>query len=822
MLADAALQIIVIITSLPCHLLHRTMKSLSWAALFSTVFHGVSLGQSGNKIFACPEQLGAEPQACQSDTCGNEDKSNPKHCSKKAPGGINCVCDPSRKPSGPAQTTKVVAQASATTGGVTGVYALATLAAFSNLREKITATITIPASQATGASTPEKVVPVVVYAGGVAWYLATVSGGEAAALTPPIEPAGHPNDNTCPAKKTACKDCGGKSGICVSPNTGCGCEQNSCPKDKPTCDDKKCKGDKGKCTFEALDGCECGSSCPTGDKKPKCKDTKCQGGSDNKCTVQNKGCECDQQKCPSEEDLPFCSDCGGEENDKSICGGHTPCCKQDAPEFEVIKGCGCYKPMREQSAPYTPPLDRKKIGQWRSNLQSREKEICQPRDDSHSEVLAPQHEKDGKPSVESAAKDWCSKVDGKTLGDTPEFQFNKYKFSTFWLSASLRKDAPANLKCGKDAKIKKDDCIKTIDTAMARCEPYQQFTHGASLAKGCIFYNVTLNGESNSGSPPWAPSQDKPSCDSKISDITNTFFKSLYPAFCKQIKNGAALKKTLTSADIKTSGSRKRTPPPSPKSFQGYKFNFEFIGGNSGCKKTCEEAYADLNSACGREGTTMKQKGQFDVGCGKYSYSIEQPPPKQPTTCKPRGSTKEDMRSLWRDPWAGYPKNTFQAASHQYCNGGWDWVGKVDKEWSTDNYFWIDSATINPKTNLPEYCMGAAIGDMSQWSPNPVNCKSRGMRGGNVKINLHIQPAVDQTGCKPLKDHKIPKGPECTKIFDAVADDCIKGAKNDGPGGYYLEKSDDGCWEWWIHGLDIRYAGASPPETFPLQEPVED
>jgi hypothetical protein len=107
-------------------------------------------------------------------------------------------------------------------------------------------------------------------------------------------------------------------------------------------------------------------------------------------------------------------------------------------------------------------------------------------------VLATQREKDGKPSVESAAEDWCSKVDGKPLGDTPEFQFNKYEFSTLWLLASLRKNAPANLNCGKDTKITRDDCIKTINAAMERCEPYQQFTYGASLAKGCIVYVSTL------------------------------------------------------------------------------------------------------------------------------------------------------------------------------------------------------------------------------------------------------------------------------------------------------------------------------------------
>jgi hypothetical protein len=218
----------------------------------------------------------------------------------------------------------------------------------------------------------------------------------------------------------------------------------------------------------------------------------------------------------------------------------------------------------------------------------------------------------------------------------------------------------------------------------------------------------------------------------------------------------------------------------------------------------------------------MKWNGKFDVGCGKYSYYIEQPPPKQPTTCKPRGSSKEDMRSIRRDPWTGYPRTTFQAASYQYCNGGWDWTAKPDNQWSTDNCFWFDSATISPKINLPKYCMGAAIGNELQWSPTPVNRKSPGMWGGNVKLNLNIQPAADQTGCKPFEDHKIPKGSDCTKIFDGVADDCIKGAKNDGPGGYYLENSDDGCWEWWIYGLGMRYPIDAAWDPYPLQVLVDE
>jgi len=65
-----------------------------------------------------------------------------------------------------------------------------------------------------------------------------------------------------------------------------------------------------------------------------------------------------------------------------------------------------------------------------------------------------------------------------------------------------------------------------------------------------------------------------------------------------------------------------------------------------------------------------------------------------------------------------------------------------------------------------------------------------------------VVPAKDQKGCKPLKDHKLPKDGDCTKVFDKVSQDCITG-KRDESGGYFLEKSENGCWEWWIWGIRL-------------------
>jgi hypothetical protein len=133
---------------------------------------------------------------------------------------------------------------SSTSGVITGTYALATLTQYAGLRESITASITVsPTQSGESAAT----VAAVVFAGGVAWYLAGLVGGEAAALTAPIEGgSGHQNDETCNNDRSICKDCGAALGFCVDPNPGCACEEeeeNECP--KISCGAAECKADDG-------------------------------------------------------------------------------------------------------------------------------------------------------------------------------------------------------------------------------------------------------------------------------------------------------------------------------------------------------------------------------------------------------------------------------------------------------------------------------------------------------------------------------------------------------------------------------------------------
>lgn len=128
-------------------------------------------------------------------------------------------------------------------GGVTGTYALATLTQYNNLRESMTTSITLSAESGRPAAT----VAAVIFAGGVAWYLSGLVGGEAAALTVPKDGGpGHQDDDACKGDKPKCKDCGAVRGICISPKAGCTCEEEKCPETKPSCDAAKCKGDNGK------------------------------------------------------------------------------------------------------------------------------------------------------------------------------------------------------------------------------------------------------------------------------------------------------------------------------------------------------------------------------------------------------------------------------------------------------------------------------------------------------------------------------------------------------------------------------------------------
>ncbi|KAF2277259.1 uncharacterized protein EI97DRAFT_417431 [Westerdykella ornata] len=736
------------------------MKAIFWLSVLSQFLESSAQAQ---KVIACPELIGGAPQPCVNQECGNEDPENKGHCANKASDESHCACDPAATAAQPLVTSVVTAppisgETSAPSGAPSATFALATLTQYKDLRESITATLTVSPTQS---GEPAATVAAVVFAGGVAWYLAGYVGAEAAALTAPKEaPPGHENDEKCKDVTPKCKDCGATLGFCVEPNPGCACddkeEEKKCPEKKPSCEATECKGDNGKCTLDGLKDCECEESI----------------------------------KCPDDIDAPFCSACGGEEADTAQCAGGAPCCKGD--ETGKYKGCRCYKEDGVGVDGLERPDDRAVLAALWKNVEEQEQPVCQKQNPDLSEVTAPQHIKDGDPSVEKAAKEWCASMDGKTVGvkdgEVPH-QFVRSGDTSFWLSASFRNTGD----CGNEAKIVGDECAESMMRAVEGCEPNQKTTHGAALGKGCFFYNVTVSGSLDADHPPWEGNKGQPQCDRKVSSIEGTFFRGLYPQFCSQVKDGKAIKTTLTNKDFKPPSKSKRSPPPSSNQYEDYKFNFEFSGGEN-CKISCEDAFSKLRDGCSGT-TTLMYKGSIDAGCGTYSYSIEDPPP--PTVCKPKeqpealGPVKTcnegNLRALQFSgcgtPKPFIPKEVFQAGAHQFCYGGFDFTAKPDDKWSAANRFWMDKNVIDPSTNLPKVCTGN----------QRFACES--------KIEIMVVPAKDQTGCKPLKEHKLAKDGDCTKMLDEVSEACITpvtdGYSNK-TGGFFLEKSEDGCWEWWI------------------------
>jgi hypothetical protein len=70
------------------------MKAIIWlAALISVLDNTVCAADN----IACPEQIGAEVQACHN--CGNEDTDNQAHCANKAFDGSQCGCMCTSRPS---------------------------------------------------------------------------------------------------------------------------------------------------------------------------------------------------------------------------------------------------------------------------------------------------------------------------------------------------------------------------------------------------------------------------------------------------------------------------------------------------------------------------------------------------------------------------------------------------------------------------------------------------------------------------------------------------------------------------------------------------
>ncbi|KAK1714358.1 hypothetical protein BDP67DRAFT_577487 [Colletotrichum lupini] len=79
-----------------------------------------------------------------------------------------------------------------------------------------------------------------------------------------------------------------------------------------------------------------------------------------------------------------------------------------------------------------------------------------------------------------------------------------------------------------------------------------------------------------------------------------------------------------------------RTPPVTLDPYQGYIVNLDWkpnmVFDAGSCQKSCLDAYKTVANTCGHtggEGNVMAEKGQYDAGCGTYSYQITNTAPRK-------------------------------------------------------------------------------------------------------------------------------------------------------------------------------------------------
>lgn len=152
-----------------------------------------------------------------------------------------------------------------------------------------------------------------------------------------------------------------------------------------------------------------------------------------------------------------------------------------------------------------------------------------------------------------------------------------------------------------------------------------------------------------------------------------------------------------------------------------------------------------------------------------------------------------------------YPQSAYEAAVHQFCEGGTRLEavpGEID---SGFNYFWLDTTHMDPQTGLPAYCIGSNINDGGQSSASK-HCqhsgKGTGLMRSDSKIAARVAPSPVQDGCKPLKKYKLPEGKQCRDNFDHVVSSCMS-SEEGGKVGVWKESTENGCWDWWMWGRTL-------------------
>ncbi|KAI0181661.1 hypothetical protein GGR52DRAFT_567882 [Hypoxylon sp. FL1284] len=146
-----------------------------------------------------------------------------------------------------------------------------------------------------------------------------------------------------------------------------------------------------------------------------------------------------------------------------------------------------------------------------------------------------------------------------------------------------------------------------------------------------------------------------------------------------------------------------------------------------------------------------------------------------------------------------YPKSAFQAGAHAFCYRDHAYTAMPNGN-GAKNWFWFDTTHNDPNTELPAECYGAEWQSLDQPPPDSQKyCKGGQSRyNSDSKVWFIVEPSPDQSGCKPIKDYKLPTGRECEKRFDNVINQCMKDGH--GTSGIWKEETDNGCWDWSMWG----------------------
>ncbi|KAH4219132.1 hypothetical protein HBI06_191950 [Parastagonospora nodorum] len=123
---------------------------------------------------------------------------------------------------------------------------------------------------------------------------------------------------------------------------------------------------------------------------------------------------------------------------------------------------------------------------------------------SKGHFAAPKYDGAGKPSVETAIKEWCTSNDQTYLNSDRDERYGRFdiaqlgvpKRSSFWPHVNLASS-------DKKAVVVKGQCISAFTDGLKECDSESDKTHGFTAVVGTAKYSLELSGLVAEGNPPW-------------------------------------------------------------------------------------------------------------------------------------------------------------------------------------------------------------------------------------------------------------------------------------------------------------------------------